>query len=379
MSSSNSEVIELLQLYLEHAKRYNFTFVSIAMVKHGDPKESEDTRRPIGATDFAGEIGLEEQGLEAVGLLKQKLEKSIDNWSLPHPDLGLGADHVVYNVARDPLGFDFVVWLIIQEMARRREGAPAPLRVAFFTGKYGELTADRLAWINNVFRPALALVGAIEDPAALRGRHRHSFTTGEIVKLWHAGEQVPLLRAPRKMKHDRPPVTITLREADHWPHRNSNLEGWLAFAAWLKQRGEVVVFVRDTAKAPEPLPDGSLTYPPASRDLQTRMALYTSAKVNLFVSNGPATLAQFSAVPWLMFTAVEDPNAPDAFIPNTPDHLDKSMGIPVGAQFPWSAPQQRIIWAADTYDAIVEAWLEHIEPTKTGDGQDVLHHDSHAG
>src|SRR4029077_2544614 len=88
--------------------------------------------------------------------------------------------------------------------------------------------------------------------------------------------------------------------------------------------------------------------------LQDRMSLYDGAKCNLFVANGPATLAWFSDAPWLMF-GKPDPN--DHYFPNTPDGWKNFTGLDVGEQFPWARPDQRIVWEADRLDVLKQAWL----------------------
>jgi len=53
-------------------------------------------------------------------------------------DETLDASHVCYKRRHTgPLGFDFIYWLVDAEMTRVREGAPAPLKVAFWCGQEG--------------------------------------------------------------------------------------------------------------------------------------------------------------------------------------------------------------------------------------------------
>ena len=153
----------------------------------------------------------------------------------------------------------------------------------------------------------------------------------------------------------RRPITITLREMDLYPYRNSNLWAWLNLAQYLTDHGEYVVFVRDTAKATEKL-DGFEICPEASVDLHSRMALYEIAKLNLFVANGPTTLGWFGDFPWLSFTRIE----PDGheYVPNTPSFWRDNIGIEVGTQLPWALPDQRIIWQPDDYENLIKAWEE---------------------
>ncbi len=356
----NPEVVKLLEIYLDIAKRHQMSHVAIAMCNY----RGEGQPRDVGVCDFAGDISLEKSERETLGLLIGKLDKSIDDWSLPPRNEQLDASYVCYNVAAGPLGFDFIIWLIDQEMIRVRKRAPGPLKVGFWMGKSNRTTPDRLHWLNNVFRPALAFIGAVEDNTALYGLHKEFFVPRDISDAARLGEAVPRLQPPRRIVPVGAPITITLREAEHWPERNSNFEAWLHFANELMKRGERVIIVRDTARAQEKISCFN-TYPTASLDLGERLSLYEAAKANLFVSNGPAALAHFGTRPWLQF--VRPVPDGDAFIANTPWFWREKMGVEQGGQFPWSAPDQRIIWEADDYENIMGAWdkymgTAHYEP-----------------
>jgi hypothetical protein len=364
------EVVELLERYLALARKCPFGHVAIAMVGYGAPllqvaspptvpaQAPPSGHADIACCDYAGDISLEKSQKEAVQILNERLSASIANWTLPSSDAWLDASHVVYNVANGPLGYDFIVWLIDAEMTRVREGAPAPLKVAFWLGRDADSRMQRdqrRQWLDNVFRPALALIGAVES-TTISGRHKEVFVSRDIVAAAKAGERVPRLKGDAIGSLNV--VTITLREAEHWSERNSNLPAWIRFATDLRNNGEEVVFIRDTAKADEPLAD----FTPCIRapvDLRYRMTVYEAAKANLFVSNGPATLAVFSDRPWLQFVHVE-PEGSD-YRQNTAQFWKDSMGVAPGEQYPWSNERQRIVWAKDHYENIVAAWREHFE------------------
>lgn len=254
-----------------------------------------------------------------------------------------------------------------------REGAPAPLKVGFFGGH--ETTIDdaiggeqRRNNFENIMKPLMAMFGAVEDPDAIKGRALDTLSLGPVVEAYNAGEKLPQFDIPEDAKQEirrsvteacgQLPVTITLREADHFSHRNSNVTEWLKFAEWLEKRGEKVLFIRDTSKAAEPI-TGYNICPPASKNLFVRTALYSVAKANLFVSNGPAMLAVFGDRPWLF---VNELRIDDRYMPNTPDGWHYFTGIPNGGQWPWARPDQRVIYKPDTFENIRDAWLEHIEP-----------------
>ncbi len=345
---SNPVVIDLLEAYLETAREGRFDSVAIAMTGYPDRA----------ALDYAGDIQLEPATKEALEILTGKIDRSVTGWSLPPRDESLDQSHVVYNLGCGPIGFDFVVWLLNAEMQRRMAGAPAPLKVAFWTGRNVGNDGDarlsargRDQWLDNVFRPALPLIGAVEDRRSLHGHCPQIYVTRPLVEAAKRGEEISRLRSPLLAPKDgRRYVTITLREADHNPDRNSKLGAWLSFAKYLEKRGEHVIFIRDFQKAEEPLA-GFRTQPEASHNLLLRMALYEHAAVNLFVSNGPTILAIFGSRPWLQFVRDAD---------GTPEFWRDKIGLSPGEQYPWSTPTQRMVWAPDTYENIVSAWHQYI-------------------
>jgi hypothetical protein len=348
--SSTPEVIQLLEKYLDAAKKMRFGHVSVAMVGAPD----------VAAVGYAGEILMEKAAVEALDHVKKMIQDSIDNWELPEQDKELGKDYVVYNVAHAPLGFDFLVWILTQEMIRVKEGAPAPLKIGFYCGKDVTKTMGaekRMLWLENVFKPILPLLGAVEDPKALYGWRDETYITKVLVKRAEEGEQLPFLRSPHPSMYDTPYITVTLREASHWPTRNSDLEAWTKFANDIKAQGERVIFVRDTEKAHEPI-DGFEINSQASLSIQRRMQCYQHAKMNLFVANGPAMLATMSEVPWMLFLPIE--NEDSGYAPNTPKFLRDNMGLDAGiGQYPWARPvDQKIIWGKDSYQNISRAWRE---------------------
>src|SRR5215467_3553685 len=242
---SHPEIVGLLEAYLRLARDNSFAHVAISMVGHPG----------IAVADFAGEISLEESQQEAMGILRRRLDASVENWSFPAQDESLDASFVRYNVANGPLGFDFLCWLIDAEMTRIREGAPAPLKVAFWCGRSPELIMSsdkRSMWLDNVFRPALALIGAVEDERAIFGRNKPVFVARDIVAASIAGETVPKFKSPVGSPASPGAVTITLREAAHDAHRNSAADEWKKFCRYLEGNGERVIVVRDTAKAYQP-------------------------------------------------------------------------------------------------------------------------------
>ena len=95
---------------------------------------------------------------------------------------------------------------------------------------------------------------------------------------------------------DRPFVTITLRNYEFRPLRNSNIDAWATFARELAERGFGVVFIPDTMASCNMSEQelGGAVLQEGSWNLGLRMALYEVAYANLGVNNGPMGLCWFS-------------------------------------------------------------------------------------
>jgi hypothetical protein len=323
-----------------------------------------------------GKPGLEFAAMGGSEMMKDELKAEMKKRTTPPEPRDSQANLVYWNCTRMPLAFDFLPALIQAEMRRVRLNAPAPLRVSFFWGANINSTL-RTPWqkqcFHNLLLPMPELIGGIHDNLSLQsstnmGEHAGTTSFYPIVDAFNHGEQIPKIRAPEKaLKEVRRalrgtrPVTITLRETEHHPFRNSNIGEWVLFAEWLKERGEYVIFVRDTRFADESLP-GQAVMPDASKHLHVRVALYQEAKCNMFVSNGPAMLPVFMDCPWLFFNKITD-DRKDFFV-NTKHGWETSIGFPVGGQWPWAKPNQRIVWQEDKFEHMRAAWLEHIEPAE---------------
>ncbi len=359
-TGGHSEVLALLERYVVEVKN-NPKIGYAALVLVEDGVKDGNIKPAHGAV--AGDMYLEARAELAARSIADHIRERGINRIMPPRDPSASANYVCYNVPQGSICFDFLVWLIDAEMQRVRENAPYPLRVHFWFGRNGTdglYMDEQHQMFDHVVKPSLALIGAIEDKNAEQGRyhpHSHLKCITQAVRDW--GQPPPKLKAPQ-LAHDAMAqyagaVTITLREAKSWLHRNSNIEAWTKFARELQAEGERVIFVRDTGKANEPL-DGFETCPIASTDLHARMGLYEQAKANLFVANGPATLAHFSDRPWLDFVKIEPDDS--AYYANTPRFWKESVGTEAGGQFVWSRTDQRIVWGADTYENIRKAWDE---------------------
>lgn len=343
----NEYVIKLLERSLEKAKKQSFQSGIVSLISRPDKAY----------LDAAGESSLEKAQLQALEFMVGQLKKSIAKWDVPAPDPTLDASYFYYNLAAGPVGYDFVVWLAASEMIRERNGAKGPLKIAFWLGDDSSQTEEtkvyRDMFLNNVFRPALNFVGAVEDNVAVRSRDHQTYTPGRIVTLFKNGYDVPRFKPVGTYDVPKGCITITVREAEHQGHRNSSLDNWIKFA---KEINEPVVFVRDTRFADAPVDGGFQTCPLASKDVDARLYLYENSKLNLIGANGPCALMHFGTAPFLQFIKIEE----SELSLNCSKFWSENCGIDVGEQYPWFLPGQKIVWEEDTHENIIKAYREHV-------------------
>ena len=282
--------------------------------------------------------------------------------SKPIPD-----DAAVYDLGFAPASWNFAEWLIAEEMRKRLRGCDKPLRVAFMPGPNEGFRKDNLPvdiagrrqLFENVMRPMLPLLGAVEDPTAYNGHRSDSYVMRPISDMFRAGRPVPRFKPlPEHVEEvqrwldGRRPITITLREATHWLARNSNIDAWHKFAQRRRREGETILFIRDTANADKEDFLGFPAYPKAALDIGIRCALYEQAEVNLFVCNGPLALQLFGTRPYLAFKPLSPGWGVDI------NFWRNHVGMERGDDFPWALKGQRLIWADDTLDEIEKAWSD---------------------
>jgi hypothetical protein len=352
MSDGVPAHVAMLESYLHDAKtKYHHSLIGVAMVAWATPTQ------PVASVNWAGAADLDEQGVKAAEKLLAAIQNQVASWKTPPPDPGLDGGYVVWNMAHGPSGFDFITWLINAEMMRRRQGASGPLKVGFYLGSDPNKALrdkNNARWLEKVYRPALEMLGAVEDDRAIYGNLLAPFLPAPIVQACGYGEEVPLFRSKLPSPHPGC-IVITLREAHYWPHRNSRIADWLEFAAHLRTDGYEVIFVRDTDKAFEAIPDFE-TCPQASIDLATRVALYQEAICTFSDGGGPWQMCLFGHSPWLSFITMGQDSS--EYRPNTPEYWRLYMGVEPGGQFPWSRPDQRLVWAPGTFKNIMAAWKD---------------------
>lgn len=157
----------------------------------------------------------------------------------------------------------------------------------------------------------------------------------EVVRNWLKGSK---------------PVVLTIRQTQVKPERNSDIEEWRKFAGYLVESGEDVVIVPDTDAIDTMRGWPGQVWNGCAASVRLRHALYSMAKCNIGIANGPMMLSFFSPWPMLMLrplTAGHWETSPDYW---------HAQGVPVGSQPRWFGPKQRIVWEDDSLGALINAW-----------------------
>lgn len=196
---------------------------------------------------------------------------------------------------------------------------------------------------------------------------------GEIGVLRSAPQGLRFVeRWSRPRLQGRRLVTITLRDYAFMTERNSSLEAWAAFARRLDQAVYLPVFVLDTDRTLDPVPEPLARFEvfrEPSWNVGLRMALYESSYLNLGVNNGPLIMAIFNARARVLMFKLITPS-----VPQTTEAFMRQLGFQIGEQLPFATRFQRWVWEDDTLEVIERefaAMVERIEGTPAARARNV--------
>jgi hypothetical protein len=310
-----------------------------------------------------------------------------------------------YDFAASPVTFDFVTFLLLAEVERRRRGAAA-LRVIFVPGiedGFRRLTERdraynraRKEWrVRNIQIPACRLVPECLDPVVCDTRMeglryereaggaifpngysvlspKYDYRLKRLLEVAAAGNDVRVLEpTPQAMLHvgewlertskGRGAVSITLRQSDYQPWRNSDAASWAKFARWLEEHDYLPVIVPDTEAhlSGTSLALGAgLEYPAAAVNVELRLALYRECLLNLMVGTGPAAICWGGAgIRYIEFILLQE----GATASNA--EWFTAEGLPPGTQPGFAGELQRFAWSGQDFETIVgefESMLERM-------------------
>lgn len=312
--------------------------------------------------------------------------------------------YVVYDLAAGPITYDFIYFLMLAEHYRAMTGrlglyvvfVPAPgdgFRRVSQRDRF--LAYDRKLWrLLNLLAPCTSLVpncigmhvcASREDAATLLrdapadrvfppqyslDKPTCPYLLPQVLQQAKQGPDIRALRAPplatalvQRRLHElgggKPVVSITLRQSDFQPARNSNIAAWRQFAGACTQMGFHPVFIPDTEallsdQASALAEFTTLNLPALS--VGYRMAVYEASFLNMLTNTGPASLCMFHpaarSLVFKMIVAGTATCSAEYFI---------SLGLLPGAQMPFAGPGQTITWQDDDAGSIERCFVAAVE------------------
>lgn len=163
------------------------------------------------------------------------------------------------------------------------------------------------------------------------------YATGHIEQLYKKTGRIeklkPVYEHPKKGY-----VTVTMRESFRNKWRDSNRKEWAKVGEYLMRRGEEVMILEECEMQP--------------LALEERLAVYSNAKMNLAVGNGPMVLCWLSEAPYLTFQL---PRGPEEDRRNLIEQWSR-LKFPIGSQLSFRNSMQEIVWGPDDFDVIKERY-----------------------
>ena len=316
-----------------------------------------------------------------------------------------------YDLEVCPITFDFVNFLILAELEKRRRKLK-DLHITIVPGSNEGFRDDDAAFntSNKIWRleqiavPACWLMPNQVRLTICRKRSdlneqfdllsenifppeyhpkspRGDFLWAGIAAAAATGEEIPRLRATAQGKSymaqwlsslgtELRPVTITLRESSHKPERNSNIIEWAKAAKKISSLGFHPIILRDTENSfniTNPLLKDFSHCPQAEVNLDLRLALYELCQTNLLVLNGPGVLCWLSeTASYIMFRMIT------SNVENSSLAMLASMGLTPNSDLSIASPTQRLVWETDKSETIVREFQkltdvmnnDNVQPTQ---------------
>ena len=242
----------------------------------------------------------------------------------------------VYDLSKMPTTYDFAAWAVMAKTEGEKHVhfiVDAPIA----SWKYPEDTAWK-RWAT-VLLPICKLAGLSFSVGPRRSGREYGYHGGQVNRLFAERGRLEKLRATMKPSREKY-VTITLRQSFRNKHRNSNMEAWTQFQAYLEGKGVDVAVLPECEDAPI--------------NVEHRMALYAHADMNLGVAQGPMALCIFSDAPYI--TLNQNPPDPNGEAQYDINKLLVKTGFPPGSQYAFRTDRQILVWEQDSFENIVAAY-----------------------
>jgi hypothetical protein len=270
-----------------------------------------------------------------------------------------------YDLNESPPTHDFCNWLIRVEQERRAKKEPF-VDIVIVPGSRMRSPRDhvysiqRKIWrIDNLLAPLARCLPSARNISTGEGKQTLSYLNP------CAPVVTPVLKAPpvaasivaSYLENKPRPVSITLRQSEFEPIRNSTAAEWRKTASWLEENGYTPIVVPDGEALMTGSADtlGRAPYAPAAMSPELRLALYEQCVCNLMTTGGPMVLALMAEVPLMAWRLIV-PGIPCA----TTNHMRMSAMSP---EHYWG-PYKKLYWTTDSAEVVtrdLEKWLPVME------------------
>jgi hypothetical protein len=335
-----------------------------------------------------------------------KAFKTAQRWicGLFYKDKRVNEDYVtaLWDLNEDPMTFDFAFFLVAAELFAYKNGKNT-FFVQFIRSSDAVeigppvdsiLDTSDIRWrFENIVIPLINLCPACIGysvsshvtslPELIKGKlvypdlydGKYAPRAEYYKEVFHTKENFVGLRAPIKgakyielwkkfNKIENNMVTITLRQYNYDPIRNSNIDEWVEFAGFIERQGFTPVFIPDTFSCYEldKRLDDFIVFRDPCWNVSLRMAMYEGSYLNFFVPNGPPTIAQLNrdVASIFMKYCVEGSLQSGA-------DVHKNLGLEIGQRkYGFSREYQILSWQDDKFENICEEFnkflVEHPAP-----------------
>ena len=295
--------------------------------------------------------------------------------------------NIYYDLKFAPTTFDFAFYLVVSNAIRQTNGFKK-MRVTIVCDEFRRWSVrekeskegDRRWRVTHILSKLPLLIPEVESvtvtdsplselqfPAFPDGYppppgedFQFPYLTQHLKQFYNKGLNLRPFRSSEGAKmlinnlFDDNVITISLRNSKFVPTRNSNLDEWYKVYKELKKtkfRPIVIPCFEDYMGDKTFAKYDWEIFPPATIDLDLKLALYEKAFDNLIINNGASTLLTLSNCRYKYFKFITEG------IKNTqPAHHKATFGINPGDNFPFCAESgQDLFWETDNADIILKA------------------------
>ncbi|MCC9620597.1 hypothetical protein LPB41_02740 [Thalassospira sp. MA62] len=252
---------------------------------------------------------------------------------------------------------------VIDEKRREKRVAEMLLPMARM---YGSVDRCHVVQGEKNPLPIIGARGALVFPKFATNKHLRTHSYKKIFSYNRAGYSYVGFSAPGnvrahvKLKLERAGivgdfVVLTVRSYGYQPLRNTSLEAYAQFAAWLKGNGVQVVIVPDADGADKVYESLQSYYhfPEALSDLEVRVALSELAVCSVFTSNGLHALCALNRRSSYILAGYVNENYPES----TGLKRYEAEGLKWGDQ-PFTENNSVVVWEKETAENLKRAFSD---------------------